>query len=50
MLLAYDVSPSGLSLQLTLNLIFINKGKGKVVPVLLLNDHHAMEPYWGVDV
>jgi hypothetical protein len=26
------------------------KGKGKVVPVLLLTDHHAMKAYWGVEV
>jgi hypothetical protein len=23
------------------------KGKGKVVPVLPLNEHHAMKAYWG---
>jgi len=23
------------------------KGKGKVVPVLLLTEHHAMNAYWG---
>jgi hypothetical protein len=26
------------------------KGKGKVAPVLLLTDHHAMKAYWGVEV
>jgi hypothetical protein len=24
--------------------------KGKVVPVLFLAEHHAMEAYWGVEV
>jgi hypothetical protein len=24
--------------------------KGKVVPVLLLTEHHAMKAYWGVEV
>jgi hypothetical protein len=23
------------------------KGKGKVVPVLFLTEHHAMKAYWG---
>jgi len=23
------------------------KGKGKVAPVLLLTEHHAMKAYWG---
>jgi hypothetical protein len=23
--------------------------KGKVVPMLLLNEHHAMKAYWGVE-
>jgi hypothetical protein len=26
------------------------KGKGKVVPVLLLTEHHAMKAYWGSGV
>jgi hypothetical protein len=26
------------------------KVKGKVVPVLYLTEHHAMEAYWGVEV
>jgi hypothetical protein len=26
------------------------KGKGKVVPVLLLTEHHTMKAYWGVVV
>jgi hypothetical protein len=25
----------------------IHKGKGKVVPVLFLTEHHAMKAYWG---
>jgi hypothetical protein len=24
--------------------------KGKVVPVLFLNEHHAMKAYWGMKV
>jgi hypothetical protein len=26
------------------------KGKGKVVPVLFLTEHHAMKAYWGVEL
>jgi hypothetical protein len=26
------------------------QGKGKVVPVLFVTEHHAMEAYWGVVV
>jgi hypothetical protein len=26
------------------------KGKGKVVPILFLTEHHAMKAYWGVEV
>jgi hypothetical protein len=26
------------------------KGKGKVVPVLFLTEHHGMKAYWGVEV
>jgi hypothetical protein len=26
------------------------KGKGKVVPVLFLTEHHAMKAYWGSGV
>jgi hypothetical protein len=26
------------------------KGKGEVVPVLFLTEHHATKAYWGVDV
>jgi len=26
---------------------FYNKGKGKVVPLLFLSEHHAMKAYWG---
>jgi hypothetical protein len=31
---------------------FVNvvKGKGKVVTVLFLTEHHAMKAYWGVEV
>jgi hypothetical protein len=25
----------------------VTKGKGKVVPVLFLNEHHIMKAYWG---
>jgi hypothetical protein len=27
-----------------------SKGKGEVVPVLFLTEHHAMKAYWGVEV
>jgi hypothetical protein len=26
---------------------FEKKGKGKIVPVLFLTEHHAMQAYWG---
>jgi hypothetical protein len=26
------------------------KGKGKVVPVLFLTEHHALKVYWGVEL
>jgi hypothetical protein len=26
------------------------EGKGKVIPVLFLTEHHAMKAYWGVEV
>jgi hypothetical protein len=26
------------------------KGKGKVVPVLFLTEHHAMKAYWRIEV
>jgi hypothetical protein len=26
------------------------KGKGKIVPVIFLTEHHAMKAYWGVEV
>jgi hypothetical protein len=29
---------------------FEGKGKGVVVPVLPLTEHHAMKAYWGVEV
>jgi len=27
--------------------VILVKGKGKVVPVLLLTEHHATKAYWG---
>jgi hypothetical protein len=30
--------------------IYTVKVKGKVVPVLLFTDHHAMKAYWGMEV
>jgi hypothetical protein len=34
--------------QLKLFMIYLlYKGKGKVVPVLFLTEHHAMKAYWG---
>jgi hypothetical protein len=27
-----------------------DKGKGKVVPVLFLTEHHATKAYWGLEV
>jgi hypothetical protein len=31
----------------TLAFIIQNFGKGKVVPMLFLTEHHAMKAYWG---
>jgi hypothetical protein len=38
-------------LCVTVYITVIDKAvKGEDVPVLLLNDHHAMKVYWGVKV
>jgi hypothetical protein len=26
------------------------KGKGKIVPVIFITEHHAMKAYWGVQL
>jgi hypothetical protein len=31
-------------------LLIGKEGKGKVIPVLLLTEHHAMKAYWGMEV
>jgi hypothetical protein len=33
-----------------LDMVTKGKGKGQVVPVLFLIEHHAMKVYWGIEV